>query len=374
MSDWRSVRKALTRTAPAAVFAVLLTAIAAVGGAAGEGGDPLAAEIERWSVYLKNNPSTDDMWAQVKQSGGPMLVSAEEAMKNGRRLLALQRLAAVRVNFAASDYLAQRPEADRQPAAFEAEWARMGGVLRDDLGAVSPAALDGVRPAAVRAIGEAALPQVRELLRGQPRLRPQHDDAVRPLLSGRRAGAAGFCRLLPEALVACGREPLRRCGRCAPSSTRSRPSFSRRTGRRPSIDRHSEFITASSASKEARELDAAGLRYGALLRYLQAVLRFAPLGPALPPLDAAALGKRIGGARLAAVNGKDRQQHRPYLLRKARSPTSRESSQRKEPRDGGVDRSASCFRATLRRSSRPRPEARRPAPLVTVTLVRWPYT
>ncbi len=34
-----------------------------------------------------------------------------------------------------------------------------------------------------------------------------------------------------------------------------------------SIDRHQEFIVANSTLKEARELDAAGLRYGALLRW-----------------------------------------------------------------------------------------------------------
>ena len=60
-----------------------------------------------------------------------------------------------------------------------------------------------------------------------------------------------------------------------------------------SIDRHSEFIGASSALKEARELDAAGLRYGALQRYLLAVLRTALLRPAPALSESAAIRARL---------------------------------------------------------------------------------
>jgi len=68
-----------------------------------------------------------------------------------------------------------------------------------------------------------------------------------------------------------------------------------------SIDRHPEFIAASGVLKEARELDAAGLRYGALLRYLEAARRFAPLRPATASA-AGTLEKRLGrfAARLEA--------------------------------------------------------------------------
>src|SRR6185436_7062803 len=60
-----------------------------------------------------------------------------------------------------------------------------------------------------------------------------------------------------------------------------------------SIDKHREFIIASSALKAARELDAAGLRYGALLRYLQAAQRVAPLRAEAAPPDLAGLPKRL---------------------------------------------------------------------------------
>jgi predicted Zn-dependent protease len=60
-----------------------------------------------------------------------------------------------------------------------------------------------------------------------------------------------------------------------------------------SIDRHREFIVASAAIKEARELEAAGLRHGALYRYLEAVLRVdLARAPATTP-DAEALASRL---------------------------------------------------------------------------------
>jgi hypothetical protein len=51
-----------------------------------------------------------------------------------------------------------------------------------------------------------------------------------------------------------------------------------------SIDRHPDFIRASAALKEARELDAAELRHGALLQTLYAGMLAAPLLQA-PPVD-----------------------------------------------------------------------------------------
>src|SRR5258706_136815 len=58
--------------------------------------DPLAAEIARWSVFLKNNTSTDEFWVQVKDASAPILERADKALHDRRRLLALQRLEVVR--------------------------------------------------------------------------------------------------------------------------------------------------------------------------------------------------------------------------------------------------------------------------------------
>jgi hypothetical protein len=138
-----------------------------------------------------------------------------------------------------------------------------------------------------------------------------------------------------------------------------------------SIDRHAEFIAASASLKEARELDAAGLRYGALLRLLQAALRMAP-PPASPP-SAAEVAEKLAAARVRLADGTDHSIVRIFL----------------ESAEGDLDAAAAkpgtapvlaaavvtevlpAYTAALAPAPRATP---RPDPVATVTLVRWPYT
>src|SRR6202035_5658668 len=262
-----------------------------------------------------------------------------------------------------------RPAERRSEPAFEAEWARMGGVLRADLGAPSAAAFDGVRPAAARALGEAALPQVRAYYQASL----DYGKSTEPAsglyylgLAQAERELAAFCRTLS-----------------APSSLPPPPvrdlhaELDALEGEllaayRPpaSIARHGEFIGASSTLKEARELDAAGLRYGALLRYLQAAQRVAALRPPSPtPLDlaAGALARRLRelDARLAA-SGVDDSLGRLFL-ETAEAEAAASPSAAAEIAGDVLPR----YFAALAPA---RPEPPKPAPRVTVTLVRWPYT
>jgi hypothetical protein len=352
----------------------LLLALAALGAATGSraGDDPLAAEIARWSAYVRDNSSTDEMWAQVKSVSGPALAKSAEALRDGRRLLALQRLAAARVNPAAFRYVETLSPADRRELSkLEAEWARSGQVLRADLAKTSAAAFAGVKPAAVRAIAEAALPQVRV-----------YYDAS--LEYGRNTMPdAGFYYL---GAARAQRETAELCRRLsAPSSIR--PPALRPLGAdldalegellaayRPpaSIEKHADFIAASSLLKEARELDAAGLRHGAVLRYLLAAQKTALLRASAPSLDASALAARFREleARLSS-GGLDHSIGRLFL----------ESAQAEA---ASVAPAASPVAAAIVSDVLPRyfaavqpprtePAARKP-PRVTVTLVRWPYT
>src|SRR5689334_16552729 len=124
--------------------------------------DPLAAEVTRWSHYLRDNPSKSEDWVEIKNYVQPAIDKTEEALKDGRWYLALQRLAAARGNLAAQVYVDETPEARRKDlTAFETEWKRFGTALAADLKTPAPGALAGVTPAAVRAVGEASLPQVR---------------------------------------------------------------------------------------------------------------------------------------------------------------------------------------------------------------------
>ena len=334
--------------------------------------DPLAAEIARWAAFLRDDPTAGiEMLASLKQDTEPGLARTEKALHDGRSLLALYRLASVQANLAPAAYLLERSAAQRQQEAeFEKEWARMGEALKGDLTPPDAMALAGVRPAAVRAVGEAALPKVRVLYEASLEYgRNTMPDAGLYYVGAALAQKqfAAFCRSLSVPTPQ-GEPSLRSLdGELDALQTELLAAY------RPpaSIDRHPQFIIANAAIKEARELEAAGLRYGALYRYLEATLRVAQArAPAAPP-DADALARRLRewDLRLSG-GGVDQSLGRLYL----------EAAQANADATAGADpavasaivadvlpRYLAALEPAPSRPSRPKSE-------VTVTLVRWPYT
>jgi len=337
--------------------------------------DPLAAEIARLKAYLQSSTAKGEIWDDVRRGSEPMLLRAEAALQGGQPLLALNRLAAAREGLSAARYLYSLPGPQRQdPKRFEAEWRRVGELLKAELAPPAANALDAVAPAAARAIAEAALPQVRvyyeaSLAYGQntvpdaglyyigAALAQRELAALVRGLGTRASGPPPPLRSLEPELEALEAEIL----------AAYRPPAS--------IDRHGDFIRASAALKEARELDALGLRYGALLRYLQSAQRFAPARSA-PPAGAdtvppGALEGRLReyGARLA-TGGVDHTIGRLFLETAQALAT---PGQEADPAAAQAiaDSVLPRYFASLERAT-PRPP--RPAARVTVTLVRWPYT
>jgi len=139
-----------------------------------------------------------------------------------------------------------------------------------------------------------------------------------------------------------------------------------------SIDRHREFITAHATLKEARELDEAGLRHGALLRYLDAARLAVPLRAAQPTADPAAISAKLGEHEdRMARQDVDHSVGRLFL-------ESARADLEAPPADTGPVIAAAIASDVLPRyfaalEVAP-PQQQRPAPRVTVTLVRWPYT
>jgi hypothetical protein len=322
--------------------------------------DPLAADVAHWSALL--------------QAGDPGLASTQEALRGGRRLLALQRLAEVRVKLAAAAYARERTPAQRNDvAAFAAEWARMGTTLRGDLGPPSSTALAGVRPAAARAIGEAALPQVRAFydasLEQGRNTTPEEGlsylgtaEALRQLVA--------FCRTLDGAFPS-DRQPRLR----ALDAELDAMEIEVVAAYRPpsSVAHHGAFIGAGSMLKEARELNAAGLRYGALLRYLQAALVVRQLRAAPPVPDRAALVGRLRESEARLDAGELDHSIGSLFLEIAQAHLAAVA-----PRGSDVTAAAIVddvlprYFAAL--APAPRLAPPQPAAVVTVTLVRWPYT
>lgn len=342
-----------------ALMALLLAMVVACGEAA-DAKDPLVSEIERWSALLESKAPDDKTWGPLKQAAEPALAQAGEALLEGRRLLASQRLFDVREDLAAAVYLSERSaEARRDLAGFEAEWARMGGALEDELGPANPNALDGVEPAALRALGEAAIPQIRAYYEASL----EYGRNTMPEQGLFYLGAAQAER----ELVALSRTLSRSSGRRAPPLRSLTPELDALESEllaayRPpaSTERHREFIVASSTLKEARELDAAGLRYGALLRYLQAAQRTAALSARTVERQGTESLNELD-ARLSSTDV-DHSLGRLFLeAAQAESASATVIMNDVLPR----------YFAALAPAP---PQAPKPAPEVTVTLVRWPYT
>lgn len=330
--------------------------------------DPLAAEIARETAVLKALPETDDTYKQIREGVGPVLARADEALRAGRRLLALQRLAPAFTDVAAAEYLRALPASTRaEQAAFEAEWARRGA----ELAAPRPGAAEGLKPAAVRAFAEAALPQAKVFYDASLEYgkNTMAESGFYYLGSARgQLAFVTFCRFLSE--PATGTAPRLRS--LAPDIDALEHELLVAYKPPASIDGHTEFILASSSLKEARELDAAGLRYGALLRLLQTALRLAPLAAA-PAGDGEIAGKlETLRARLSA-DGADHTIARLFL----------EAAEGDLAAAAAKPGAATAIAAAVVSEVLPRyfaalgPAPRgqpRPDPVATITLVRWPYT
>jgi hypothetical protein len=356
----------------AARLAVAVLVLAATIGANAGSQDPLAAEIERWSAFARDSRETHPMWAPVKQATEPVLARARTALAAGRRFLALQQLGVARINLAAFLYLAGLPASERNDLSrLESEWGRDGRALKADLAKTPPSAFADVQPAAIRAVAEAALPQVRAFYDASLDYGHSTDaEAGLFYLGAARSQRefASFCRRLstPSPLRAPGLRSL------APELDGLEGELLARYRPPAAIERHGDFIAASSVLKEARELDAAELRYGALLRYLLAAQRSAQLRPDPPAFEPAAIAARMRELdRLLSAKGIDHSIGRLFL-ESAEAEAARVAPNSPSPVAAAIvsDVIPRYFAALEPR----RAEPPKPAPLVAVTLVRWPYT
>ena len=255
-------------------------------------------------------------------------------------------------------------------AAFEAEWERMGGVLRDRLGPPRAGALDGVRPAVVRALGEAALPQARvyydaslEYGRntvpeyglyylGAARSAAEVVELCRSLSRPGEAKAPPPCarsareiEALEDELLAAYRPPLSIDRARATSSPPAPRSRRRASSTRPgcATARCCATCRRRSASRRSRPAE---------------------------PLDAARVAERLRelDERLSAGDV-DHSLGRLFLERAQEALAA-------SPPDLATAAAIAAdvlprYFAALEPA---RPEPPRPEPRVTVTLVRWPYT
>ncbi len=314
--------------------------------------DPIATEIHRWSDFLQSSAAS----AEMKSDIGPVVTRADDAMRQGRRWLALNRLSLVWPNLEARAYLASHPK----PSDLQADWKRSGRAI------LASQSVDGIEPAAVRALAEAALSEKSEYYHAsldygqnttpdagfyylaQARAQQSFVDFARKISqsNGRRAPQI---RSLPPDLDSLERELL----------AAYRPPAS--------IDKHGEFIGASAMLKEARELDAAGLHDGAMVRYLEAVRRTAQITGTTRPRVELEPKLREFATRLEAGSV----DHTIAQIFVEAAQSDLESNPQPVVATAVVNEVLPRYFAALEPAAAA-PKA--PAARATVTLVRWPYT
>jgi hypothetical protein len=341
-----------------------------------ETSDPLLAEVERWEKFVAATQSPDEIWGQAKGAAVPELERARQAIADGRRWFALQRLGHARGYLASWQWvLSVPPEARKEPAAFEREWQRAGEELRAELQPPRPADFAGLEPVILRALAESSWPQIKVYYDASPEYGRNTDNDSGLIYIGLARAQRDFVAMLRSLSAPSGK----RMADVPPLGPRidglQRDLLA---GYRPpaSIDRHPEFILTSSLLKEARELEAARLHYGAFFKYLQAGQRFDMLRRAATPApswEAEALAPRVREAEQALGRGELDDSLERFFVEGAAADVAAAPGSNARPLRAvsALEDVLPRYRAAMSPASTPAPPV---APAVTVTLVRWPYT
>ena len=318
--------------------------------------DPLAESIEHWRAFLQTPEASSSTWKDVKAVADQVLPRADDALRHGRRLLALYRFATVRSLLEAASYASHHSEKD-----FDSEWKRS----RPSMPPVRTFA--AITPAAPRALAEAAALRARGYYDASRDYAANTTPAVGVFYIGQSLGEHSTIDFMRSVSAPRTGAPLNL--RSLRTDIASLDHAVLAAYKPPaSIDSHPQFIGVSALLKEARELDAGGLREAALIRYLESALRFAQIGT--KPLPRADVESRLHEFAPRVRNrAMDHSIAEIYL-------EAAESDLESNPADAKI--ASAVVTAVLPRYfaalAPETPESQPAAARATVTLVRWPYT
>ena len=352
---------------------VCIAAVVAIAQTSPAGNEPVTRAIAEAAAMFAAETSTDQLWTDAKAAIDSNLKEAQSAMAAGRRWLALERLAQARQALLATRFALRHPAERADLAAFEREWTRLGATLGS---AAPPAArLDTIHPAALRALAEVAMPQVRinydAGLEYGRNTQPEYGLYYVGVADAQRQFVALARTLTPPAADGRTVPPLRSLASEIAAVQGDLLSLYQPPA---SVDRHSEFIVASSALKEARQYDGLGLRHAALLRLLQGTQRTAMLHAAAGR-DSAAIAQQMKELRTRLENGRVDHSIGLLMLERAEAALDANTPAGRQTAEAIVTAVMPGYFAAVG----PAPPSASPTrasntPLVTVTLVRWPFT
>ena len=326
------------------------------------GNDPLAQEIGRWKNFLNTNTSTSENWVSIRDSTRPLVERAENALKADRRNLAIHILAALRTNLAAQKYVQEHHVTPTtELSALEKEWTRLSADLQEPRQPFDFKRL----PASIRAVAEAAFSEIKVYYDASLEYGKNTMPEYGFFYIGLSQGQLEFARLLQQFETQKSLQTPKLSGLAGQIDALEDQLLSEY---KPpaSIEQHPNFIRASGLIKQAHELQAAGLEYGALYRTLYARQILSKI---------TSPGKSITNQevlnRTNAVAGRLKEPGVDHSLGWMFVELANE-----EPYNGETARTVfeeilPIYFAAFEPSKEERVKG---APAATVTLVRWPYT
>ena len=334
--------------------------------------DPLQEEIQQWKTFLETHQSSSEDWTQFKASAAAIIARAESNFNAGRKYYAFYLLAAIRPSLAAESFLASQPaESVDQLSALEAEWKKMGATYQDILANRNQPNFDGV-PAVYRAAGEAAFSEIRAYYEASVEYGKATMASSGFYYLGSAQSQFEFTKFCQRFRAEPAPQRLQMPG--LQSELDSLEDLLLESYKPPaSMDQHPVFIRASAILKEARELYASGSYEGALLKMLDSRVRMGKMlnpGKSYSPQEAQEKAKEF----ISRLKEDQRDESIARLLIEMAVG----ESNNPDPEARGGETARAVFEDALPHYFTalqvPRSQPNKEKPVLTVTLVRWPYT
>jgi hypothetical protein len=335
----------------------------------------LKSELRRLQTFASSQPNADSDWADVEPSVTQYLTRAQESLQAGREYCALQ-------NIGEATVLVQSYMAVQQNAAalknglpgFDSHWKKVMLQL-SSVDAQSHKRDWSASRAAVRALSEAAQGQSITVLQASRAYAGVTDPKAGYYYLGEAQGDAEFAKFSHQLKLPTNMPP--RAFRSVMPEIASLQKREEELFQPPrSIEKHSEFIRLNSTLNLAHELDAANLRFGALYEYLFALQQLALLEIDNAPADGV-LRERAAAAKRRLSNPRADDSIAELFVQKVDALLDPNSQALGSPEQKNRSAAAILQRvlpAYYAFVSGPAPQLRKNNSIVTVTLVRWPYT
>jgi hypothetical protein len=326
-------------------------------------------EVQRLRSGL-SHANDGEIWKDVKPIATEALANCEAALDRGRLSLAVLELARAERVISAATY-GEGSSADA--SAFKERWSKERRQLANYTEA-SVRSGGWKAPLAIRALEEAARGQVLPTIDAAQAYAPVTEIRYGQYYLGEARGLADFSRAVRAMKFA--EAPMSPTVRSIAPELGALQSKANEAFKPPlSRDKHGQFIRLNSTLKIAEELNSAGLYAGAWYEYLAALLQYSTLqAPTVEAAEQSALKARVAAElQKPASSGTDDSLRRLFLEQAEAAVENEKASAADLTKASLILNVVLPGFSELVHGATKSPVPNAPK-LVTVTLVRWPYT